>query len=370
MSSSCATLSPTSIRECVHAFRSVGRASPSRPRAHTTTIGVTPTVICRLVCSGSLSMPVPAPSILPPVSSSIPMRTTPNHPRSNYSESITRLSRSGTNPPLSLGSRPSSSPREFRCSTPSSTAGRCGQPVYCASLQASHLHCRPLDVCGGHNAIPTSPNHALQRTAPCVTTPASTATFPPAMQVPRRTPRSLSLGSLGVIEWKSMTMKSFFLSTIVVVLSLADCRSKGNAGFQNQSRERPPNAVPSPGKQADDRLNYSLSILCNRYNGEADWDKIDPITFVETLEACNHTFVTIWNHPPRGWMKPHHYEALKQLEQSGRPCASFVDAKSSFVPTEKVTVGQAVTAILEQFGQGESPATVHSPKTKSKNDHQ
>ena len=33
--------------------------------------------------------------------------------------------------------------------------------------------------------------HALQRTAPCVTAPASTAAFPPAMQVPRRTPRSV-----------------------------------------------------------------------------------------------------------------------------------------------------------------------------------
>ena len=41
-------------------------------------------------------------------------------------------------------------------------------------------------------------NHALQRTAPCVTAPASAAAFPPTMQVPRRTPRSLSLGSLGV----------------------------------------------------------------------------------------------------------------------------------------------------------------------------
>jgi len=42
-----------------------------------------------------------------------------------------------------------------------------------------------------------TPNHALQRTAPCVTAPASTAAFPPAVQVPRRPPRSLSLGSLG-----------------------------------------------------------------------------------------------------------------------------------------------------------------------------
>jgi len=43
----------------------------------------------------------------------------------------------------------------------------------------------------------TQPNHALQRTAPCVTAPASAAAFPPTMQVPRRTPLSLSLRSLG-----------------------------------------------------------------------------------------------------------------------------------------------------------------------------
>jgi len=42
-----------------------------------------------------------------------------------------------------------------------------------------------------------TPNHALQRTAPCVTAPASAAALPPTMQVPRRTPLSLSLGSLG-----------------------------------------------------------------------------------------------------------------------------------------------------------------------------
>ena len=45
-----------------------------------------------------------------------------------------------------------------------------------------------------------TPNHALQRTAPCVTAPASATAFPPTMQVPRRTPPSLSLGSLGYAE--------------------------------------------------------------------------------------------------------------------------------------------------------------------------
>ena len=42
------------------------------------------------------------------------------------------------------------------------------------------------------------PNHALQRTAPCVTVAASTTAFPPTTQLPRRTPLSLSLRSLGV----------------------------------------------------------------------------------------------------------------------------------------------------------------------------
>ena len=45
-----------------------------------------------------------------------------------------------------------------------------------------------------------APNHALQRTAPCVTAPASAAVFPPTMQVPRRTPLSLSLGSLAHVR--------------------------------------------------------------------------------------------------------------------------------------------------------------------------
>ena len=40
----------------------------------------------------------------------------------------------------------------------------------------------------------TRPNHALQRTAPCVTAPAPRS---PTAQEPRRTPLSLSLGSLG-----------------------------------------------------------------------------------------------------------------------------------------------------------------------------
>jgi hypothetical protein len=45
---------------------------------------------------------------------------------------------------------------------------------------------------------PETPNQALPRTAPGVTAAASATTLPPTRQMPRRTPRSLRLGSSGV----------------------------------------------------------------------------------------------------------------------------------------------------------------------------
>ena len=69
------------------------------------------------------------------------------------------------------------------------------RPVHCSSQRRLAFAPRHMTrLC--HSTA--TPNHALQRTAPCVTAPASAAALPPAMQVPRRTPRSLSLGSLGV----------------------------------------------------------------------------------------------------------------------------------------------------------------------------
>ena len=63
-----------------------------------------------------------------------------------------------------------------------------------------------------------TPNHALQRTAPCVTAPASAATFPPTMQVPRRAPQSLSLRSLGVA---ARTMRTNVISLLFFALLCA-----------------------------------------------------------------------------------------------------------------------------------------------------
>ena len=82
-----------------------------------------------------------------------------------------------------------------------------GEP-FVMELQTQHPTVRPHkfrlwqlraleDFLMSLSSTSATPNHALQRTAPCVTAPASATTLPPTMQVPRRTPRSLSLGSLG-----------------------------------------------------------------------------------------------------------------------------------------------------------------------------
>jgi hypothetical protein len=64
--------------------------------------------------------------------------------------------------------------------------------------------------------IPT-PNQALQRTAPGVTAPASVTAFPPAIQMPRRPPESLSLRSFGV---SSRTVK-MTLGAALLLIGLA-----------------------------------------------------------------------------------------------------------------------------------------------------
>ena len=68
----------------------------------------------------------------------------------------------------------------IRASRPS-TPHAAGQPSYSPAVKDPHTF--------------SGANQALQRTAPCVTAPASTAAFPPTVQVPRRALRSLSLGS-------------------------------------------------------------------------------------------------------------------------------------------------------------------------------
>ena len=82
----------------------------------------------------------------------------------------------------------------------------------------------------------TWPNHALQRTAPCVTAPASTAALPPTMQVPRRTPLSLSLGSLGD---SSRLPKMKPKITYVLFLAVIFCGGAAFALFQSRSAETP-----------------------------------------------------------------------------------------------------------------------------------
>jgi hypothetical protein len=61
-------------------------------------------------------------------------------------------------------------------------------PIHGRSLSADFMYSAPPI------SAPTSPSHALQRIAPHVTAPASAAALPLTVQVPRRTPPSLTSG--------------------------------------------------------------------------------------------------------------------------------------------------------------------------------
>jgi len=86
---------------------------------------------------------------------------------------------------------------------------------------------------------PTSPNHALQRTAPCVTAPASAAAFPPTMQVPRRTPLSLSLRSLGRLRTRHENC-AIHLVTVPVAGGSRDLRAPHACRARTAYRRCPP----------------------------------------------------------------------------------------------------------------------------------
>ena len=87
---------------------------------------------------------------------------------------------------------------EFLSVSPAGPAGPRLQTAASSGFGGASASHRLGVQCAGVLTQNVTPNHALQRTAPCVTAPASAAAFPPTTQVPRRTPLSLSLGSLGV----------------------------------------------------------------------------------------------------------------------------------------------------------------------------
>ena len=85
-----------------------------------------------------------------------------------------------------------------------------------------------------------SPNQALQRTAPHVTAPASAAAFPPTVQVPRRTLRSLSFWSLDTRRLPHHSPSNPVKNTFLFLALLAALLCPHAPGA-------PPSAFPEPG---------------------------------------------------------------------------------------------------------------------------
>ena len=159
-----------------------------------------------------------------------------------------------------------------------------------------------------------------------------------------------------------MFQRDYLGILLLAFVWLSSCSAKKEGLSQAQDKDRSAKKEALLQDQDKDPVKYGLSVLCEHPASEVDWSKIDPITFIKTLEECDRPFVTIMNCPPEGWLKADQSEWLMKLQQSDEPCASFVDVQSSILPRGKTTVGRAVTALLEQFGKGKSPGFLRSPK--------
>ena len=120
------------------------------------------------------------------------------------------------------------------------------------------------------------PNHALQRTAPCVTAPASAAAFPPAMQVPRHAPPSLSLGSLG--SYTTIPMKPIYLLCFAVLALLSGCSKPDSADYFPLTRTM--------------RYEYSVEFS-GPFGGTQKGRRVEQVTGTETIDGKDYFRVNL-----------------------------------------------------------------------------
>src|SRR5260221_13707382 len=100
---------------------------------------------------------------------------------------------------------------------------------------------------------------ALQRTAPCVTAPASAAAVPPAMQVPRRIPRSLSLGSLAVAMRFASQIVALFIASFAGNRALCQTGLKSHVPAQTGILDVDRLRRSSTGTWSDSKLPFRMT---------------------------------------------------------------------------------------------------------------
>jgi hypothetical protein len=91
---------------------------------------------------------------------------------------------------------------------------------------------------------------------------------------------------------------------------------------------------------------------------QIDWRRVGPVEHLRNLQALGERgwlFFTLWNPPPRDWVKETDVRVLRQLLDSNEPAAHAVPAPSSRLPRTMSTVGRQALLLIRAFWEGKYP---------------
>ncbi len=93
-------------------------------------------------------------------------------------------------------------------------------------------------------------------------------------------------------------------------------------------------------------------------DGPVDWRWVSPVKHLRNLQAIGsegRTWFSLWNRPPKGWIKEADVRALRQLVDSNEPAASVVSAISSAHPYRMSTVGRQALLLIRAYYEDRYP---------------
>lgn len=101
------------------------------------------------------------------------------------------------------------------------------------------------------------------------------------------------------------------------------------------------------------------------YGDDFDWSEGTPFEFLEMLRNTADWGYTMWS-CHEDWIKPHHLEPLIALLDSEEPCGNVASAHSSFIDTERSTVGDQAAYLILSYRAGCFPSSLNSPTDPDK----
>lgn len=89
---------------------------------------------------------------------------------------------------------------------------------------------------------------------------------------------------------------------------------------------------------------------------EVDWERTDPLAFLDLLVGHPEAVYTVETPPPAGWIDGDDVDALMERIESDRPAAAVLSHLSSYVPLDRSsTEGREALFLIEGLREGTYP---------------